>query len=459
MPGFYGRGPQSFTVGEGRLARPKFRFSGNIAVGYDDNVFQTPSHPQGVPSQKVQVVETPGTPAGSVQVVVPSGDPSIPDSVQTVQVPATAPKFRTVTIPGVPAAERIGSWITRTDAKWDVQFANRRTLFTFDLGAGVDYYWNRPGKKEDYTGVLSMVYLRKLTGRAQFTFSADASYQSQPDFSQINQPTSSNVGSYLSSNLKADLSYRLTPRFTAVTSVSYNSVWYEQQSQGADNYGTTTFGTELRYLFSPRLTLVGEMRYSSDLHTNNSSLDTRSYYLLVGGDLSLSRRFSTTLRFGEVVQDFTEGGGNSSSPYLEVSLNYRLLPQTGIAWNARYGYEEAGVANSRNLVARTGLQVTQIFTPRLQAVLNVNYLRSELQTVSSGATTTTTTAVSPETGVASTANSNLTQDTIDASLGFYYTLDRHWSLNLTYSYTMVVSDDAALNYDRQRIFLGAAYQF
>lgn len=456
VPGFYGQGSHTFTVGEGRLARPRFRFSGNVSVGYDDNVFQTPTHPQSIPEQKVQVLETPGSPATSVQVLVPSGDPAVPATVQTVQIPAVAPKFRTVTIPGVPAPERIGSWITRTDAKWDVQMASRRQLFTFDLGGGVDYYWNRPGKKADYTGLLSMIYLRKLSGRAQFTFSVDGSYQSQPDFSQINQPTSNNVGSYLTGNLKADLSYRLTPRFSTVTSVSYNALWYEESSQQNQNYANTTFGTELRYLFSPRITLLGELRYSSDLHANESSLNTDTTYLLIGGEVALSRRFNASLRFGGESQKFNEGGGRQTTPYLEATLRYRVTPQTLVAWNARYGYEEAGTPNTRNLVARTGLQLTQIFTPRLQGVLSLNYLHSEIKTTFDS---TTTVAADGSTVTTPSFTTNDIQDTIDGSAGLYYTFDRHWTFNLTYSYTMVVGPDSFSDYNRQRIFLGASYQF
>ena len=460
VPGFYGRGTQNFTVGEGRLARPRFRFSGNISVGYDDNVFQTPTHGGSVPTQKVQVQETAGSPAGSVQVLVPSGDPNVPDSVQTVQIPAVAPKFRTVTIPGVPEAQRVSSWITRTDAKWDMQFASRRTLFTFDLGGGLDYYWNRPGKKQDYTGNLSMVYLRKLTGRAQFTAEVDASYQSQPDFSQPNQPTSSNVGSYLSANAKADLSYRLTPRFSTVTSVSYSTIQYEEKTQSADNYGTTTFGTELRYLFSPRLTLLGELRYSSDSHDNSAAQDTTTYYALIGGELSLSRRFTASLRLGESVQKFSNSGERDSAPHLEATVNYRIAQQTILAWNARYGYEEAGAPNSRSLVARTGLQLTQIFTPRFQGVLTVNLLRNTTtSTVDVPDAVATTSTISTASTKTHSVTSDSVQDTVDASLGFYYTLDRHWSLNLTYSYTMVVGPESTFDYYRQRVFLGAAYQF
>ena len=90
VPGFYGHGTQQFTVGEGRLARPRFRFTGNISIGYDDNVFQTPTHPASTPEQKVNVLVSSGTPATTATQVVPSGDPNVPDSVQTVTIPGDA---------------------------------------------------------------------------------------------------------------------------------------------------------------------------------------------------------------------------------------------------------------------------------------------------------------------------------------------------------------------------------
>jgi hypothetical protein len=204
---------------------------------------------------------------------------------------------------------------------------------------------------------------------------------------------------------------------------------------------------------------VGEVRATDDKHSSNSGLDTRSYYALLGTDVRLSRRFNATVRGGEVLQTFTEGGGSASSPYGELSLSYRFSPATSFGWNARYGYEEADTAGSRNIVARTGLQLSQIFTPRFQAVLGVNLLRSKITnsatSTSSGASTTTST------NGTTTSNVSLTSvtDTVDASLAFYYTLNRHWSVNLTYSYTTGLGPITADDYYRQRVFLGASYQF
>jgi hypothetical protein len=489
VPASYGRSPQQFTVGEGRLARPRFRFTGNVAMGYDDNILQTPTRGQSTQDQKFLVLKKEAVPATLMEVVVPSGDPMVPNSTKTVVVPGEEAEFRTETIRGTPPPQRLGSWVSRTDVGWDVQFASRRTLFTFDLKGGTDYYWERPGKKYEYTGSLALVYLRKLTGRAQFTLSANMNYQAQPDFSQVNAPTSNNRGSYLTTNVKADLSYRLTPRFSTVTSVAYNSLSSMEKAQQSSDYGETTFGTELRYLFSPRLTLLGELRYSSDIHKDNPALDTNTYFVLAGGELTLSRRFTATLRLGESIQTYSESGGKNSAPYAEATLFYRLGRGTTVQWNGRYGYEEAGAPDTQVLVYRSGLSLAQVFNPRFQGSLALNLVRSTSTTTTKTSTSnaasvnsSTASASSSGTDTAGTATgtattnpvsttaaetrtkketitTELVQDTIDATLSFQYILSRHWSLNLSYSYTMLLAPEDTGDYYRQRLFLGAEYQF
>jgi hypothetical protein len=470
VPGFYGHGAQDFTVGEGRLARPHFRISASTSEGYDDNVFQTPTHGFNTPAETLRVEVAPAIPASTREELIPSGDPNVAPSVEPVPVAGQPPKFKNVNIPAVPDARRLGSWDSRINVFSDMQFANRHSLFTFDIGGGVDYYWDRPGGHTDYSGNLALIYLRKLSGRAQFSININTSYQTQPDFSQASLPTSNLVGPYFVSNIKADLSYRLTPRFSTVTSLSYNGVNYEKQSPSNEDFGTTTIGEQLRYLFSPRMTFVGEVRYSTDTHTNNSALDNKNYYFLIGDEITLSKRFSTTLRIGEQVQTFSQSGDTQSAPFGEFNLNYRVGQATAVMWNARYGYEESGTPNGHDLVARTGLQLTQIFSPRLSASLSLNLIRSDVKspaptTTSTSTTTTTSTASTPTNPAAAAAAAELAtpleqiQSTIDATMGFYYTLDRHWSFSLTYTYTSGIGPIDIRDYYRQRLFFGATYLF
>jgi opacity protein-like surface antigen len=461
VPGFYGRGPQEFTVGIGRLARPRFRISASVSEGYDDNVFQTPTHGFSSPAQTIPVEVAAPIPATTKFVTVPSGDPNVPDAVEPVAVPGVPAKFKEIHVAAVPAAQRLGSWVTRTNATADFQFASRRTLFTLDFGGGIDYYWDRPGGRTDKNANLALTFLQKLTSRAQVTVEVDSSYQTQPDFSQPNLPSSNLVGPYLATNAKVDLSYRLTPRFSTVSSISYNALNYEQSQQSNQDYGSTTIGTQLRYLLSPRNTLVGEIRYSTDLHSNQDALNTNTWYLLLGDDITLSRRFSATVRLGEEIQTFTESGGSQSAPYVEATLNYRLGQATSIQWNGRYGYEESGAVNTRSIVARSGLQLTQIFSPRLQASLSLNLIRNttSVPTTSSSSSTTALTPAHAATAAELAIPADQIQDTVDASIGFNYTLNQHWSFNLSYQYTLSLGPITIDEYYRQRVFLGATYQF
>jgi hypothetical protein len=62
------------------------------------------------------------------------------------------------------------------------------------------------------------------------------------------------------------------------------------------------------------------------------------------------------------------------------------------------------------------------------------------------------------TQTASVSNDQIT-DTIDATLAFHYMLSRHWGFNLSYAYTTQLGPEKTSDYYRQRVFLGAEYQF
>ena len=439
IPGGYGKPAQQFTAGEGRLARPKFRYTGSVSFGYDDNVFQAPTNSVN-PDAEVTVLASAGTPDRTEVGIGPNGE------VQTVVIKGTSPKTRKVIIPGGLGPERIGSFLTRANVGFDVQFASRKTLFTFDLRTGADLYWDRPGKDVDYTGSLALMYLRRLTPRMQFTANVSAAYQTQPDLSQVNTSTRQ-AGSFLSVGGKLDLSYRVTPRFTAVASVSYDGVRYQDTAQQFGDYNTLTFGTELRYLFSPHLTVLGEARYSAAAYTTTSARDAHTVFLLLGGEVALSRRFSSTVRLGGSMRSFDTGGDSATSPYGELTLSYLLAKATVIRFNGRYGFEEPPDARSKLLSLRSGLSLVQAFSPRLHGSLGVNYVRQK------NTTQPVATAAGTPPEVIDTTN------TVDSTIGFEYNLTRYWTLNANYSYAREFGTLAFREYYRNRVFVGAEYDF
>ena len=274
----------------------------------------------------------------------------------------------------------MGSIVARGSAGVDIQFATRRTVVTFDLGGGRRLLFRPPGKKSDYNANLSSRVSPQVHPALQVTANVSAAYQTQPNLAQVNTSTMANVGPYITFNGKADASYRLLPRFTTVTSVSYSTVFYEAAAEKANTFGTTTFGTELRYLFSPRITLVAEGRYGSTSYAQNPTLDSHSDFLLGGADFAFSRRFSGTLRAGEEVRTFVESGGSKSAPYMELTSSYNLTRTDILAANARFGFEEPPDVNTTVSVFRGGISLSHAFTPRLSSVLSLNLVQKSALT-------------------------------------------------------------------------------
>ena len=205
----------------------------------------------------------------------------------------------------------------------------------------------------------------------------------------------------------------------------------------ANSFSQITYGVQLRYLFSPLLTLVGEGRYSPISYPSNPTLDGDSYYLLLGTDLTLSRRLSATIRLGEQIRSFEEAGVSKSSPFLEFSSTYALSRATSLQWNAHYGLEEPPDEITTVEVLRTGLTLSEALTPRLICNLTSNLVRevstNDLNSLQS------------------------VQNTFEANIGLTYTLSRRWTFSLNYTYDVLFSAGAAQDYYRNRIFLTSNY--
>ena len=438
-------------AGEGRLSRPRFRYTVSIAQGIDTNVFQTPTQGTEIPGQEIEVLVDPGTPPQPF--LVPVFRTEIVNLggglTQTRQVlvrfdtqftPGTPPKFETQRIPPIEPAEQVSSIVTQVSGGVDMQFFSRRSLFTFDLNGNANQYWNRPGpKKTDYNAALVFNFLYRLTPRLQFTAQLNAAYLSQPDYSRINTPDQVTGEPYLNANAKFDLAYRWSPRFTTVSSLSFNSLYYTGEAQQFGNYLETVFGTELRYLWSQRLTLLTEVRYSSIGYEQDTTRNANTAFLLVGFETRLSRRLSGSLRLGESIRTFETSGSRAITPYLESNIAFRLTSTSVWTVNTRFGFEEPSSASEERLVSRTGISFTQIFSPRLVATAGVNYLHE----------VTTIEGVSEES----------VRDTIDATVRLDYSVTRDLSLNAYYSVTTQATSFGVNDFYRNRVFVGGEYRF
>ena len=446
-PGFYGAQRQSFTSGEGRFAKPKYRYGFSFGMGFDDNYQTAPDHSGSDPSEVVQVIPAQEEVAVFQIVRVAQRRPStLPGSfpvtfrneLQKVVVRPFQPAQTIVTpIPGVPATPRASSVVTTANVFFNTQFAKARSALTFDLRLGAEYYWDRKSDTTDLNANISMLYLRKLSPRMQFTANASFVHTSQPDFSQVNVNNNRAGRSYSNGSLKFDLSNRWTPRFSTDTSVNLQTLLYDEDTGG--NFYDITLGNEFRYIRSRKTTYVVEVRYGAARYLLSDALNSTTAFVLVGLDQRWSRRLSSTFRIGESLRSYDAGGPAQSSPYGEASVSYQPDSRSQVGLSTRYGFEQSNSATVETVVFRTSLSYSRALTPRLSGSAALNYVNT--------------------TNSDELSDLNTSETTTDGSLSLAYRVNRHLNLNAQLSYTMLKSSLGFSDYDRTRFFLTGSYEF
>jgi hypothetical protein len=464
LPGFYGTAaPTTFKGGEGRLARPKFRFNINLAQGYDDNVLQTPDDPLELPDQVVVI--DPGTPDTVVFVPVTRtvyvqsfAGPIVyyrPVTTTTLErrvIEGRDPVVETIQAPD--PQERTGSLVSRAAFAFDAQIFTKRSLFTLDLNGSIDRYWNRPGieSKDDFAGAVAFNYIYNFTPRLTFSAAANVAYISQPDLTRANTPERVGAGDVVNSLARVNLAYRLTPRISATLSLGQNALFYTQRNAtglaatdlpganpaNGDNFQTTG-GMELRYLWKPRVTLLGEFRHVLITYPDRPELDATSDILLFGAELRLTSRLFATLRLGQSIRTFDQSGDSSMSPHGEGTVTYQLTPTSRVNWDARFGFEEPPSPETEVLSFRSSLSYLKNFTPRLSLGAAMSGVHRITQFSGSG--------------------DDVVDQIFDASITLEYRVTRTFSLNATFTFIRSISTTDELNYDRNRVFIGAEYTF
>jgi hypothetical protein len=441
LPGFYGQGSTTLYGGTGRLGRPRFEVSASLTIGYDDNIFQTPSDDtptiipggnvivdEGEPDRFRQTGTTTRIDDGGLEVEVPVFE----------RIPGRDPSVRFEDLE-ILAPERIGSLFTRSNLNLQLQRYTRRSLFTLDLNGGQTYYFEKDEDPVEYNGTFAVSYLYRFTPRLQITAQFNTAYLSQPDLSRPNTPERDIRGDLINTLARFDVGYRLTPRWSATLTSSYNGERYTEKAEQVGESDDFTFGLEMRYLWQPRWTLLAEARHSIVRYPQNSLLDSDTNYLLVGTEFTLSPRLTGSLRFGAAFKQFKEGGGQQTAPYVESSLNYRSTARSTVTWTNRFGFEEAQSADQERLVYRTSISYGYLFTARLRGSIAAN-LTHEIST-------------SKSTGA------EFAQDTFDTNIGLDYRVSKDFSVNLGYNFTIVNSNVGVTDYYRNRITFGGQYEF
>jgi opacity protein-like surface antigen len=363
------------------------------------------------------------------------------------------------------------SWYANPTANFRYQFGSARLAMNLLAGGGINYYFDHPdGRYYDPIIYLNLSAAYKVTERLTLNFSTSTSYQSQPELgtalSAVNR-----LGNYFRSENLLSAHYRLSHRWSSVTSYALRALEYESPAASGHDRLEQDFSEQLRYLWFPTTTVSGEYRFTLNA-PQNAQGESTTQSLILGLEQSFSPRLQAGLHSGVQFRSSGNNGGSSgnnggqTSPYLETSLRYNLesLAKTAIRgsgastyiiWTTRYSIEESDLQQaSGRETFRTNLQLNYAMTARISASLGLTY--------SNGDNGTGNQISSRSLGGSST------ETTFDITPAVRYAITPHCALNVGYRYTDVTrgSGAAALepfqsvgSYTRNRYFAGITLSF
>ena len=387
FPGGYGYLPETISPGTGTYARPPVDFSLTLQTGYNDNIYSS-SGKEGASPRK--------------------GSPTVQGSG------------------GV-----------------NLLLNNPRTFVSLGANVGAVYYTEKERNALSPVGSMTAALAHSFSPRVQLTSRVNAGYYSQPNLSLPNAPTA-NSGDYFNLGSLFNLSYRWTPLFTTDTSFGANTQIFRDSQSEDSNYVELFVGESFRYLFAPRFTGVAEVRFSS-FNYNGSNRNSTTESVMAGFDWQMSSRLTSTFRGGASFRQFDIAGSEDRvSPYVESAVGYRYGRGSLLQWTTRYGFEEAHDAFSSNQTFRTGLMVSQVLTPRINASLGLNYAYERYERLADEFN-----------------HDNFTRDQhlFTGSTRLEFIATRSLTLFGSYSYTRNISDTEFNEYYRNEVSVGATIHF
>ena len=354
------------------------------------------------------------------------------------------------------------SFFTNGAINFTYDFGSPRTKINLNAGAGLTYYFDRSedglddGDSDDYdvNAYVGFRITHKATPRLTLAANLFATYQSQPDFQTFNN-SSISVGrqsqDFFFSVNKFSVAYAWTPRFATVSSYTFGMTDFDDErvSEFEDRF-EHTFGNEFRFLVLPTTTVVGEYRFGIVDFTETDARNSTSHYFLAGVDHSFSPRFNVSVRGGVEVRSYDNDGndtvdndlgGDQTSPYAELTVNYAIAQNTSVSWSNRYSIEESDVPEFLNRQTyRTSLALRHAFTARIGVGLQVAYQHDEYD--------------------GNDVMSGFAEDSFDIAVTARYAINRNFALDVGYTHTEVISDSSFFReYSRNRIYAGATFTF
>ena len=252
-------------------------------------------------------------------------------------------------------------------------------------------------------------------------------------------PTSLFNGQYLYGFNNFNVSYAWSQRFSTTTSFTIDGMMYEEEAiSDAEDRLSELVAQQFSYALNKKTSLTAEYRFRNTRFQNAGNKDFQSHFALAGVDHAWSQRFTGSFRAG--AEFYRSERSNQTAPYGELALNYSVARQTQARWFGSVGYDGAELAAYESRYSlRTGVNLNHQINKRVGVHAGVQYAYSDFD----GG------GVTPD----------VAEHTLLMSAGVSYNITENVSVDAAYSYSVLSSDDAARESERNNVSLGVTATF
>jgi opacity protein-like surface antigen len=318
---------------------------------------------------------------------------------------------------------------------------DRTTPMSFSLDTSVIHYIDGVPMHDDtfYNAKASFNFEHRFSERLRISNNFFVTYGVEPN-NAFGASTTIWNGQYLYGYNNFNVSYAWSPRLSTTTSYTIDGISYDDSAIGnAEDRITHLFAHQFSYALNRQTSLTAEYRYRMTGYRSMPGKDFNSHFVLAGVDHAWSDRSSGSIRAG--AEFYSSKTTSNVAPYAEAALNYSVDRQTMVRWFASLGFNGAELQNfSSRYGVNTGVQANHQITKRLSVNAGASYGYSEYENV--GPPTTSS-----------------TEHSLMLSAGLGYSLLENLRLDANYSYSTLQSNNAAREFDRQRVSLGATASF
>jgi hypothetical protein len=335
----------------------------------------------------------------------------------------------------------IESWYGQIGAGTSYTHADKTTPYSFSLeGSVLEYVKGVPTYGSTfYNGRATFNFEHRFSERLKMSNNFYLTYGTNPNSAFGYGATSALWnGQFLYGYNNLNVSYAWSPRFSTTTSYTFDGIAYQNSAVATsqDRY-SHLFAQQFGYKISQRTSLAVEYRYRLTDYTKSAFQNYHSHFALVGVDHAWSENMSGSARVG--AEFYQNKSVSKTRPYAEAAINYAVARQTQLRWFAMLGFNGAVLGGyTSSYGVNTGVQLNHQVTKRFSVNGGVSYAHSLL----SGASI-----------------ADQTQDAVFINAGIGYQLLDNVNLNANYSFSTQLSNNPLVEFNRNRVSVGATATF